>query len=398
MNATVIGGGRIGRGFVSSLLKRNGVSINFFDISCDLTSLFNSKDSYTVHVLGNPHKNTIVSDFNGYLIDDIESLSREFEKTNIVFTSVGGKNLVSLGKKIAKAYKNCLEKGTSPHFIIITCENWIKPADDLKESILYELSPYEKEKFLNNVDITQSVIRASGTSAPTGEDTDNELDTWVQDYWILPVDKKRIIKNNIPKLKFFDFDENFGEMLAQKIYTNNTSVAIIAYLGYLKGHKYVADAANDPEIQPILDECYNEINYGLINVLGVSKKSQLEFSKIAKKKYQDPNIVDYVVRIGRDPLRKLAPDDRLIAPAKMAIKSGITPKAIAYGTAAALYFDYLDDPIAICLKEMREQYGNKYVLKTVCGLGEGDQLTKLILQCIEELKQKKWIKEGEFNG
>ncbi len=44
-----------------------------------------------------------------------------------------------------------------------------------------------------------------------------------------------------------------------------------------------ADAANDPEIVPILEEAYREINAALIHGLGVTEESQLKFSKRAKE-------------------------------------------------------------------------------------------------------------------
>lgn len=394
MHATIIGGGRIGRGFAASLLERNQVEKNFFDMNEQVVQQFQEKETYKVHVLGHPEKDTTIHSFEGYSISDTDALAKELAKTDFVVTAVGGKNLVQLGETIGKSYKEALKNGEKPGFIILTCENWMTPADDLKSAILQQLSSEEQEIFSEKVDVTQGVIRASGTSAPAGEETSNPLDTWMQDYWVLPVDRKRITQNPIPDWDYFDFDDQFGEMLAQKIYTNNTSVALIAYLGYLKGHRYVADAANDPEIEPILKKCYEEINAALIETLGVSEESQLEFSRTAEEKYKDRTIVDEVTRIGRDPIRKLAPDDRLIGPAEMALEADVQPEAIAMGTAAALYFDYPQDPVSVELKKMREQQGIAYVLETICGLSKENPLTELIYQSIDTLKEKQWIKEG----
>ncbi|KFN88958.1 mannitol-1-phosphate 5-dehydrogenase [Tetragenococcus muriaticus 3MR10-3] len=218
------------------------------------------------------------------------------------------------------------------------------------------------------------------------------MDTWVQDYWVLPVDGKRLQNHQKPNLQYFEFRDDFGEMLAQKIYTNNTSVALIAYLGYLKGINYVADAANDSDIEPILEMGYEEINQALIYSLGVSEESQLEFSRVAEAKYKDYSIVDEVIRIGRDPIRKLASDDRLIGPANMAMDAGVNPKAISLATAAAIYFDYPKDPSSVELKRIRETQGIDAVLEEVCGISKESTLANLIKESISELKEHQWIK------
>jgi len=395
MHATIIGGGRIGRGFVASLLKRNQVEANFFDADQELVKNFEQNSSYTVHVLGNEEENTIVNGYKIYHIDNKQAWANELNRTDIIFTAVGGKNLASLGKTIGKNYQQALAKERVPSFILITCENWMTPAEDLQQAIEEQLTDTEKNIFWRNVDVTQSVIRASGTSAPNGEETTNPLDTWVQDYWVLPVDGKRIQNHQSPNWNYFEFKDDFGEMLAQKIYTNNTSVALIAYLGYLKGIKYVADAANDPEIEPILEMGYEEINKALIYSLGVSEKSQLEFSRVAEAKYKDYSIVDEIIRIGRDPIRKLALDDRLIGPANMALDAGINPKAISLATAAAIYFDYSKDPSSVELKRIRETQGVDAVLEEVCSIPRDSILANLIKESISELKERQWIKEED---
>lgn len=397
MHATIIGGGRIGRGFVASLLERNNVSKTFLDVSDDLVKEFNKEEEYTVHILGNETNNTIIENFEAFNFRDKKALKTEINNADFIFTAVGGKNLRTIGSEIGRQYKNLLREEIVSSFIIVTCENWLTPAADLLSSIVEELNESEKEVFLKNVDVTQGVIRASGTSAPKGEETSNLLDTWMQDYWTLPIDKSRINNHFVPNWKHFEFNENFGEMLAQKIYTNNTSVALVGYLGYLKGHKYVADSANDDEIEPIFKKCFQEIHQALVHTLGVSTESQKEFAEVAEDKYKDYKIVDDVKRIARDPIRKLSPDDRFIGPAIMAQKAGTKPEAISLGAAAALYFDNPEDSEAVELQKLRKEKGIDYVLDNICGLQNNQELKDMILSSIEVLKAKGWIPEGEMN-
>lgn len=391
MKALILGAGRIGRGFVTGLLWKNKVDITFFEYNDALVKSMNERKSYTIHVLGDESKNTVVHGYQAYSIAEQEALVREWESADFIFTAVGGKNLTTVAKLLADAFQASAKPEGMYYKNIVTCENWIEPASKLQAAILDALPEGSREAFVKHIGVSESVVMATGAAAPPNTDLKNPVDTWVQDFWYLPVDRERIL-GEVPAWQYFDFIDGFADLLQQKIYTNNTSVALIAYLGYLKGHVYVADAANDPEIVPILEEAYREINAALIHGLGVTEESQLKFSKRAKEKYQDRNIIDVVVRIARDPIRKLKPSDRLIGPAQLALKTGTTPKAIALAIAAALYFDYEEDEDAVNLTNMRKEHGVEKVLQDICEISKEDVLYKLILDSRQILKDKGWLK------
>ena len=392
MKAVIIGAGRIGRGFVTSLLKRNSVDITFFDVSIDVVNQLNEFEKYKIHVLGNAEKDIKIDNYKAFLLSNQNELIKALEESSFVFTSVGGKNLKNVGICIAEAYHELYEVGKNPQNIFVTCENWLTPADDLKDAIVSTLTESEKKIFNSNNDVSQAVIRASGTAAPKDYDLKNPMDTWVQDYWIIPVDSDKIKVNNIPVWEFFDFTPSFGNMLYQKIYTNNTSVALIAYLGSLKGYTVLSDAANDDDIVKLLDQGYDEINKALISELNVSEESQKEFSRVAKEKYQDRTIIDDVRRIARDPIRKLSSTDRLIGPSKMALNAGFEPEALSKAIAAALYYSNNEDEISLKLQKMREKLGDMATLSKVSGLALDDPLMVLVKEAINELKTNNWIR------
>ena len=132
-----------------------------------------------------------------------------------------------------------------------------RSAKDLEEAILSCLDEKEAKLFKENVGVGESVILCTGTGAPDPSKVINPIDTWVQNFKYLPIDKDAI-KTEIPNWEYIEFVDNFGHLLTQKLYTNNTSCGSVAYLGHLKGLTYMAEAANDVEIEPIMDEIYNE--------------------------------------------------------------------------------------------------------------------------------------------
>lgn len=392
MKAVILGAGRIGRGFVTQLLTLNNVDITYFDASDAMVEQMNQIGHYTIHVLGHADLDLEVDHVKAYPTSDIDQLAACWKESDFIFTACGGKNMPSVGKTIGQAFKKLVTIGGVHLSNIITCENWIDPAKDLEEAILSCLDEKEAKLFKENVGVGESVILCTGTGAPDPSKVINPIDTWVQNFKYLPIDKDAI-KTEIPNWEYIEFVDNFGHLLTQKLYTNNTSCGSVAYLGHLKGLTYMAEAANDVEIEPIMDEIYNEINQALIQGMGIDAESQYAFSKRAKAKYTDRDIVDKLTRIARDPLRKLRPEDRLIGPSKIALSIGVKPTAIALATAAALFYDEPDDESAMKLQQMRKEHGVEYILQNVCQLKPEEELYQMILSSIDKLRAKGWLKE-----
>lgn len=381
MNSTlIIGAGKIGRGFIGQLMNLNDWHIYYAEYDQNLVDAMNQKDSYEVHILGNEKRNSIVDNYEAFKLND-PMLKIAWKNSSLIFTSVGGKNLPSIAKGLAEAFKANPKSGVKN---IITGENWKNPANDLREAIYKYLSDDEILLFDSQVGITEAVIMRIAVESSKEQKEQNPADVWVQDFWDLPIDRARFL-GEAPNLKYVEFIDNFGSFLERKLYTNNTSNATIAYIGYQKGFEYTADAANDPSIEKILDKVYDEINEMVVCELGVDKSDQEDFAKKAKKKYSDKKIIDQLYRHAADPVRKLGPNDRLIAPANLALKNGIKPIAMVQTIVAALQYDFEGDPIAQEMQKSIKEKGIPYVLKSISKLNDDDELYQLI---IEELKKQ----------
>ena len=87
---------------------------------------------------------------------------------------------------------------------------------------------------------------------------------------------------------------------------------------------------------------------------------------------------DTILRLGRDPVRKLAHSDRLVGAAANALAQGVTPIHLVTGIAAALRFDHPDDPVAAL--RARWLTGTHGVLTEVCGLTADEPLFGMIVE------------------
>ena len=384
MKALVFGAGKIASGFVGQLLELSGWETTFVDINRDLVQALNEKGTYTVHILGDPSLNTDVTHYRAIALDDEAAIRQTLGEADLAFTSVGGKNLESVGAVIAAAWKGVTRKKP---LNFITCENWKDAGKVLENGIVKNLDGADKAYFEEHVAVSEGVIMRTGAEPSADQKAQEPLGVWVQNFWELPVNRDTF-KGELPEVKGIYLMEHFGHFLEQKMYTNNTSNAVIAYNGYLYGYEILPEAAVSPQIAPLLDEVYPEINAALVAELGVDPEKQAALAKKARAKYSDPELVDRIIRNAKDPIRKLGPQDRLIAPAHMALKHGIDPKVIIRTIAAALYYDELTDESAVELKRLRETEGIPYILKNICKLDEKEVLYTRILEAVEELKQE----------
>ncbi|KGT92903.1 hypothetical protein NG99_13300 [Erwinia typographi] len=386
MKAIIYGAGKISRGFISQLLYLAEWEIVYVDLNEPLLQQLRTRGHFTVHVMGAEQMNTLVDGYRCLSLNDIEGVAYELQDADVVFTSVGGKNLVSLGASIAASLTDCYQRDQRQSALnIITCENWKDPARVLSESIRAHLSAEHAALFTGRTGVAQAVVMRSAVDPTPEMLLHDPLIVPVQDFWELPVDAANI-RGQQPAIKGVVYQDNFAGFLERKIFTYNTGNATIAYLGYLKKLYSLADAANDSFIVSVLENVYTATNLALSRRHHCSLEEQTAFSLQAKRKYQDYAIIDDVRRHAADPLRKLGPDDRLIGAAKLVSEYDLPLDGIATSIAAALYYDNQQDPLAVKLKEMREQQGIDHILKTVCQIPTDGLLAAAIREKIIFLK------------
>jgi mannitol-1-phosphate 5-dehydrogenase len=102
-------------------------------------------------------------------------------------------------------------------------------------------------------------------------------------------------------------------------------------------------------------------------------------------RFTNRRLGDVIFRLGRDPLRKLAAEDRLVGAANLACAHGVKPVHLAWGIAAALFFNPEGDPSAATLQEKLKAAGPEATLKEVAGIEPGSVLGKLVMDGYQAL-------------
>lgn len=391
MSCVIFGAGKIARGFIGHLLYLSNIDFAFVEKADGLADLINERKEYTVNVLGDPSKNTVVKNVRAYKFSQEQEIAKEIAKADCVFDAVGGKNLDGIVPFLIKGIELRAKINPKP-LNIVTCENWKLPADILEKGISEGINKDSLDFFENNVGLTEAVIMRSAIESTPELLAKDPLIVNVQNFWEFPFDASRL-KAPMPEgMICLNPIYEFTGFLERKFYTYNAANGTTSYVGALLGYKYIADAAYDERIEKLLDGVYYETATALSKKHNYPFDEQWAFTRTSLNKLQDRNIVDYIERNARDPIRKLGKDDRLVGSARLCLDYGVKPENLCVAIACAIYYEQPSDEFAVKLKETRETKGVDGVLAEVCGIDPNGELGSLIKEKVAYIRSLGWIK------
>ncbi len=391
MSCVIFGAGKIARGFVGHLLYLSNIEFTFVEKVDSLVDLINERKQYLVNILGNESKNTLVKGVKALKFSQKEEIANAIAQADCVFDAVGGKNLAEIVPFLTAGIEKRAEINAKP-INFITCENWKLPADILRKGISEQISPKYREFFESSVGITEAVIMRSAIESTKDMLDKDPLVVNVQDFWEFPFDASRIKAPMPDGMICLKPIYQFTGFLERKFYTYNAANGTTSFVGALLGYKYISEAAYDERILKLLDGVYTETATALSKKHNFPFDEQWEFTRTSLNKLQDKNIVDYIERNARDPIRKLGKDDRLVGSARLCLEYGVIPENLAVAIACAMHYDEPTDEFSIKLKQIREEEGYDAILQKVCSLEPNGILGTLIKQKIALIKEWGWLK------
>ncbi|MGC8971339.1 MAG: mannitol-1-phosphate 5-dehydrogenase [bacterium] len=370
------GAGNVGRGHIGHIFSKAGYKIIFADIDDQLISLLRDKKYYIVRLIGESIREETVRNFEIYHINrDRDELLKYISQASIISTAVGPNIYLSLAPIIAEGLKMHIPLPAN----VMACENFYRSTEKLKIEIFRYFSPLPNLVGFPNVEI--------GRIVPPSER--GSLTVNVEDYDEFLIERSAFVGPLI-NVKGLEFVDNFDLFWKRKIYTVNTGHAILGYLGYLKGYTYVSDAVQDSWIRDVLIGALQEVKALLVR-LGLDPIHIEGYLDTLLKRFSNKNLGDTVLRVGRDPIRKLGPEDRLVGPALECEKHNLSFENLAIGIAGALLFDYEEDKSALELQEKIKKEGIDSVLKDICKIPLDSPLAYKIKEyyaVLERLKKR----------
>ena len=391
MSCVIFGAGKIARGFVGHLLYLSGIEFTFVEKVDSLVDLINERKQYLVNILGDDSKNTVVKGVKALKFTQSEEIADVIAKADCIFDAVGGKNLGEIVPFLTKGIEKRAEVNPKP-LNIITCENWKLPADILRKGISEQISEQYRSFFEQNVGITEAVIMRSAIESTPDMIAKDPLVVNVQDFWEFPFDASRLKAPMPDGMICLKPIYEFTGFLERKFYTYNAANGTTSFVGALLGYKYIADAAHDERILKLLDGVYTETATALSRKHNFPFDEQWAFTRTSLRKLQDRNIVDYIERNARDPMRKLGKDDRLVGSARLCLEYGVKPENLAVAIACAMHYNEPTDEFALQLTQLRATEGYDVILEKVCSLDPNGELGTLVKEKIELIKEWGWLK------
>ena len=351
MKALHIGAGKIGRGFIGAELIKSNYELSFADVNTELVSALNAQKSYTLHIMERDGWREEISNIYAVEIGSEEFFER-FTEADIVTTAVSMAVLPKIATTIATALQKRRINNCKSTLNIICCENGVRATSLLKNCVIQLLDSQTIEWCKEMVGFADCAVDRIVPIATF----DNALDVGVERYCEWSIDKKQIVGKQ-PAIVCANFTDNLEATIERKLYTVNTAHCATAYLGAIKGYKFIHQAVTDPTIRPIIEQIVAESSAALCAKFGFDTHSQQLYAQSVLRRFENPYLGDTVARVARDPKRKLSPALYFAYPVALALKYSLPTDALATAVAAAMHYRNDDDTESQQLSAMIARYG-----------------------------------------
>ena len=322
--ALIFGAGNIGRGFIGQLFARSGYALSFVDIDESLVAELNRRGEYPVRLLlGQGFSEEAIRNVRAMHARELDKITQAVAQADIIATAVGAGAL----PHAAKSLKAGLAGREKPVDIIL-CENML------------DADTYMRE--LASASESVGLVRASvGRMVPlqTQEMQDGDaLRICAEAYAQLPVDAAAF-RAGIPAIEGLLPAAPFAFYMERKLYVHNMGHAAAAYLGFLRGYKYIWEAITDPAICIAVQDAMAESAAALCKKYGHDAQEAHAYIQDLLRRFGNRQLGDTIERVGRDLPRKLAECDRLFGAAILCEEQGVSNQNIRRGIGAALLFE-----------------------------------------------------------
>lgn len=379
MRIVIIGAGRVGLGALGVALAMQGHDVVFAGRREQIVNSIN-RQGYDVVTKGAVECRVEVRGVRAVIMPG-EDFARGVAEADQIYTSVRPDNLPGIANVLAEAILHRIKSEVKRPLDVFCCEN-LKNAGSQLERLVFANIPFQFAQAAQdwvgfNAAISDRIVSGqetdeSGRLLITADSMGDVLFDTLQ------------IKGDFDVLPPFKGVDNFPASIEEKLYILNCGHAVCAYLGFQKGYKYIHEAMADETISRAVVGAMLEAQRALHCKHGCTLHYGNLINDILAS-FSNAALMDTIARVGRDPVRKLQADDRLIGPAKLAYRYSIEPTYLIQGCAAALGFVNEGDAQSAELQKLIKERGTEHALDFVSQLRPWNPVSKLIR---EEVKRQ----------
>jgi mannitol-1-phosphate 5-dehydrogenase len=383
----VWGAGRIGRGFVADLFNEAGYEVVLVDQSVELIEALNAAGRYTVVRAQSAQRrhDQVISDYRAISTAQTVEVGEEIVRAGLLAVAVFPKDFPAVIQGLQPGLeRRCAEKPEAP-LDILMATNLPDAARRFRHLLLEGLAPQVRAYVEQRIGIVDTLVIRMVPDPPAEERLRDPLLVWTNGMAELPVDR-RAFKGEIPPVPGLRLVDDTRAEETRKLYTYNMCHAMLAYLGALRGHTLTVECLADPVLRAEAEGALDEVGLALQAEYGFTPEAMASWNAGVLQQTDNPTLGDTVARHGADPNRKLRRADRLVGPALLAHKHGITPRHLARAIAAAFLYRAPGDPGALFVQERVAVLGLPSAVREVCELADDEaDLVEMIASAYCEL-------------
>lgn len=372
-----IGAGAIGRGFLGQLWSEGGYETIFVDVNETIVAELNHRGSYPLRLVTNDTEEIWrIAPVRAVLASDIGSVAAALASCSFAATAVGAGRLESVARALIAP---SLAQRSRPLNVLL-CENGLSVRDNF-------LAGTDNG---NGVHGVETVVGRMVPEAGFGE-TDF-LAVTAEPFRELPFDRSQWhgAMPDVPGLLPV-VGNHFHAYELRKLFLHNGGHSLLAYYGYLRGHAAIRACAEDETIVTQLRGFWEEVGTALrrsdYREIPIFADGALKmFTEDLLHRFRNPHLGDTVLRVARDPLRKLSRSERFVGAALFCQQHGVEPAYVSRAIAAALHFQPQEDSGAAILQKSLRTIGVRATIVRYTGLDTDSPLTSLI--------EKEFTKQG----
>ncbi|MDQ5812742.1 MAG: hypothetical protein M3358_18825, partial [Actinomycetota bacterium] len=308
----LIGAGRVAGGFVAPLLRDAGWEIILVSRSRRVVETINEGGGLWVRTGADPPEDRWVGGISAVSLRD-PGLPYLAAGADLLATAVGPSALPGVGRTLAPLLRARLGASEAP-INVITFENHRRAPEVLATSLIREDSFLARmicrRVGIGGAAVWRMISRRTITSEGVRFDADGADECYADALALIPGAPP--LDGSVPGVELV---RAFDDRMIEKLWIFNAGHAAAAYLGWQRGCRTLREAMACPTVQAAVAGVVTEAQRAFEAYLSVRPGSvpipARSLNRILHS-YADPGLEDPIVRVAREPRRKLAADDRLI--------------------------------------------------------------------------------------
>ncbi|MFD1486293.1 mannitol dehydrogenase [Lacticaseibacillus baoqingensis] len=376
--ALIIGAGNIGRGVVGYLLRKANYQLSFFDIDYSRLEAIKRRGRYHIYIAEEPVRKVEIKDFE---IVKPNSLVNKLADIQTIFCCVYEGAFASIASNIVAAMEQRIAQKNTNELNLMLCVNSIDAPQKMAKLIMAEIADNStmQEYFTHYVGINQVMVLSAGLPLPEEYLVSGEDDVMITSDPHLEIDGESY-KGQQPEIPSVRFVTNAEGRLKRKVYVGNMRHTMAGFIGASLKQQFIYQAQMKPEVRAHLMGAFNEAHSAIISEYSFEPAEDHTWVAYMNDKLNQ-KVEDKITRVIANPERKLAYEERFVAPARLCLKHSILPYEISLGIAYGI--KYLQ-------QRPEEQRTTEELLNDVCGLESKRDfiITQLVKNHLEEIERK----------